>query len=741
MSIRQLVKQASAVPSKLPWLARETTEHLGDLAGYGLMTAGVLDAIRQRHLQSKAVAPPASDAEGSLIGGEKGQLGTDLGGLGMMAVPTIAALRHGSPQGSAGGGSKATNLINLASLAALAAPAADSLQARLRSQPGEDPEHKHLMSHGVHNALELGGLAGFGVSALRGHEPGHGLATASTLAGLGTLAAPYIDDVQAHARTPHGEDPQAKRLFTPQARSMSELAGLGLLAASAASHLIPMGKHAGAKVAAMTPEQKEERKRGVRNFVGGAAAGTVATGVRTGLMHSVLQPYTHTPETTALNKSILDKAGVPFFEVPPSMLGGMPGAVAAKDVQDTLGNSHPYAVAATAGMDAPGVIAHELGHIQQEKSRAGRAIQGPTAQLMKRFGGSILAGGASGALTGMSDNPYVQAAGRWAPAAAMLPTLAAEIGATHHGLGLLKAHNAAPEVQQHARNTLAKAFGTYATQTAASVAAAHMGQGGVRAINARSYQPPQEVEEKVAARLRQHADELLDRADALLVRAQLFAHPIGKRVFGNKNEEAAIAAMRAADARSKGPHATNLARFVAAVDASHAEDAAEDAVRNTGNKGLGLIAGGAGTAALGIGTGVHHLTHRDAPAEEKVAMSHAREALSHVLDPDLEKVAASLAGWSIPQTRSGRRPMSVMTMLKKDAEGTLRKTANWLGTPQSNTGIGTPETGAEARSKRYPWEAPSREDGYSDKAKVMDRRNEAAVVPPHGVTLTDIKLD
>jgi hypothetical protein len=373
MSIRQLVKQASAVPSKLPWLARETTEHIGDVAGYGLMTAGVLDAIRQRHLQSKAVAPPASPSEGSVLGGERGQLGTDIGGLGMMAVPTIAALRHGSPKGSAGGGSKTTNLINLASLAALAAPAADSLQARLRSQPGEDPEHKHLMSHGVHNALELGGLAGFGVSALRGHEAGHGLGTASTLAGLGTLAAPYIDDVQAHARTAHGEDPQAKRLFTPQARSMSELAGLGLLAAPAVSHLIPTSKHA---------------------------------------------------EST-----------------------------------------------------------------------------------------------------------------------------------------------------------------------------------------------------------------------------------------------------------------------------------------------------------------------------EKVAMSHARDALSHVLDPDLEKVAASLAGWSIPQTRSGRRSMSVMTMLKKDAEGTLRKTANWLGTPQSNTGIGTPETGAEARSKRYPWEAPSREDGYSDKAKVMDRRSESAVVPPHGVTLTDVKLD
>lgn len=52
------------------------------------------------------------------------------------------------------------------------------------------------------------------------------------------------------------------------------------------------------------------------------------------------------------------------------------------------------------------------------------------------------------------------------------------------------------------------------------------------------------------------------------------------------------------------------------------------------------------------------------------------EAVKQAFYRELAKLGASFGSWSIPQTRSGIRPMRVMTLLRKDREGTLLKKAD-----------------------------------------------------------------
>ena len=219
--VQELSKEA-----RVPWIASEAAEHATDLGGLGLMAMGSLDKL-QTQLRGK------DENKGSLMGGDTGRSSADLAGLAMMAAPSLAALRHKGP-GLAGGGSKFTNVMNALSLGALAAPVADRIQARMRAQPGEDASSKQLLSDGTHHALELGGLAGLSVPVARNLARGdisRG-AGASLLGGYATLAAPAIDEMQAHARSAPGEDPHQKMLIGNGAgKSMTELAGLGMLAA------------------------------------------------------------------------------------------------------------------------------------------------------------------------------------------------------------------------------------------------------------------------------------------------------------------------------------------------------------------------------------------------------------------------------------------------------------------------------------------------------------------------------
>ena len=84
-------------------------------------------------------------------------------------------------------------------------------------------------------AKEAAGLMG----RLAGEAAGHRM----ELGGLGILAAPSLDDAQAHVRAGLAGDYNAegvkKRTVLPHAaKPISELAGLGVLAVPSAAHLL-----------------------------------------------------------------------------------------------------------------------------------------------------------------------------------------------------------------------------------------------------------------------------------------------------------------------------------------------------------------------------------------------------------------------------------------------------------------------------------------------------------------------
>jgi len=197
----------------MDYLASEKAEHHGDLSGLALMALSSADKL-QSQLRG-------SDDHNSLVGGDIGRTAMDLVGLGLMTAPTVAALTRGS-------GSKLTNALNLAGLTTLVVPTLDKLQASVRGRiHGVDPETKMLMSHNMHTLSELAGMGLLSIPVAKNTIQGHyslpsGL---TTLAGYATLSAPLVSDLISH-----GEEGNA---FHGPVRTMSELAGLGLLAAGA----------------------------------------------------------------------------------------------------------------------------------------------------------------------------------------------------------------------------------------------------------------------------------------------------------------------------------------------------------------------------------------------------------------------------------------------------------------------------------------------------------------------------
>lgn len=78
---------------------------------------------------------------------------------------------------------------------------------------------------------------------------------------------------------------------------------------------------------------------------------------------------------------------------------------------------------------------------------------------------------------------------------------------------------------------------------------------------------------------------------------------------------------------------------------------------------------------------------------------------------ELEKIAISHGRMHVSKERSGRRPMSVTTMLKKDAKGALlKKHADSAGSPQDVRGGSDDDPGAAQMPKRKG-EVPSRDPG------------------------------
>jgi len=225
------------------WLASRDAEHLTDLVGLGGMALSSADKLRS------AFRKP-DEEQGSVVGGDAGRTGMDLGALGLMAAPSAAALHHlatnkATTRPLAGGGSKLTNAVNLASLAALMAPGVDKLQAKLRG--GDD---KRLMSDRTHEALEvagLGGLAGGVAGGMWKDRSARNLAEGSALlAGYGTLAAPAVHGL-VHPHHAEPADPAAPAPANPDAghwkKPLSEIAGLSLLAVPSIAHAMARGPH------------------------------------------------------------------------------------------------------------------------------------------------------------------------------------------------------------------------------------------------------------------------------------------------------------------------------------------------------------------------------------------------------------------------------------------------------------------------------------------------------------------
>ena len=78
------------------------------------------------------------------------------------------------------------------------------------------------------------------------------------------------------------------------------------------------------------------------------------------------------------------------------------------------------------------------------------------------------------------------------------------------------------------------------------------------------------------------------------------------------------------------------------------------------------------------------------------------EVLRTAFFDELEKIAVSRHRLSVAQSRKGRRPMRVDTMLRKEKDGTLYKNAQPFSTG--------PADPAEARRPKKKGDVPSRED-------------------------------
>lgn len=134
--------------------------------------------------------------------------------------------------------------------------------------------------------------------------------------------------------------------------------------------------------------------------------------------------------------------------------------------------------------DSPAILAHELGHQEISRNPVGRI--GQNRGTLALGAGAVPIGLLSGALSGLSDDERVQRAGRWAPLITSAPQLAYEAGAS--ALGLRRMHRAGASGRQmiRAAGTLLPAWGTYAANAGAGVAAAHGIQGAVRGARERS---------------------------------------------------------------------------------------------------------------------------------------------------------------------------------------------------------------------------------------------------------------
>jgi len=121
-----------------------------------------------------------------------------------------------------------------------------------------------------------------------------------------------------------------------------------------------------------------------------------------------------------------------------------------------------------------------------------------------------------------------------------------------------------------------------------------------------------------------------------------------------------------------------------------------------------------------------------------IGMDH--ETLS-AMSVELLKIAAARTRMTVAQSRAGRRPMRVSTMLQKEKDGTLYKQAGAMGTTGSSDGSpgvvpyeDSVRMGQEAKLKKRRWEVASVDDPAQKNDRVDGRGEQATQVGP-GVSM------
>lgn len=86
----------------------------------------------------------------------------------------------------------------------------------------------------------------------------------------------------------------------------------------------------------------------------------------------------------------------------------------------------------------------------------------------------------------------------------------------------------------------------------------------------------------------------------------------------------------------------------------------------------------------------------------------------HAFADEMQKISASRSIWRLAQSRKGRRPMRISTLLRKDKEGTLYK--HKLSAPTEQATLNYQEIdpgrveGSQAIAKKKRGDVPSRDD-------------------------------
>jgi len=128
------------------------------------------------------------------------------------------------------------------------------------------------------------------------------------------------------------------------------------------------------------------------------------------------------------------------------------------------------------------IFAHELGHADIDRGVL-KHTQKPWTRIIHRNGTAQLVSAASGLLSGVTDNPYVQAAGLAVPGLLHAPQLVSEAGASIQGLRRMHHAGATKgQILGGAVADLLPAFGTYGTAAGLDMSAALANQGVMHSV-------------------------------------------------------------------------------------------------------------------------------------------------------------------------------------------------------------------------------------------------------------------